>query len=277
MPTLDAPRKAFAFFGEMYRSGTPFTVGDLEATTGWSGQTAPTYISKKWSDFLEYNKTAGVYRVKMEFRRLSEQEFLDHFSQKTPIFGKYKRISFNSVVTYEFLLPLAREPELRTILDELFYADSIENRVREVGLDEVRTWLAQSDDEDESEYVRRVVCYLADLFSGYSVHHVNGRFRPKELRTHAEAAMLLEDYERYLIDETTASVRFIIPIPSSRAETFDGRGQEAAIDDVVAIRKMFIALFAEAVVRTVKGEDEIWLMEESEHGRNLFVWERDRD
>jgi hypothetical protein len=277
MPTLDTARAAYRFFRARYQSGMTFTVAELEAETGWSGQTAPTYIRKKWSDFLDYNRNADVYRVKTEFRRLSEQEFLDHFSQKTPIFGKYKRTSFSSMLTYEFLLPLAREPELRTILDELFYADSIENRVREVGLDEVRTWIQQDDDEDESEYVQKVVHHLADLFSGYSVHHVSGRFRPKELRTHAEAATLLEDYERYLIDETTAAVRFIIPIPSSRSSSFDGGGASVTVDEVVAIRKMFIALFAEAVVRTVKGEDEIWLLEESEHGRSLFVWERDRD
>ncbi|MEI9937437.1 MAG: hypothetical protein WDO69_09450 [Pseudomonadota bacterium] len=39
---------------------------------------------------------------------------------------KYKRATYDAVVTYEFLLPLTQEGKLRLALDELFYRDTVE-------------------------------------------------------------------------------------------------------------------------------------------------------
>jgi hypothetical protein len=44
-------------------------------------------------------------------------------------------------------------------------------------------------------------------------------------------------------------------------------------DEVRRVRKLFFLLFVETVVRTVKGEDEIWLVE-SGVDRRLCRWER---
>ncbi len=41
------------------------------------------------------------------------------------------------------------------------------------------------------------------------------------------------------------------------------------------MREFFFALFVEAVVRIVNGEDVIWLLEESPLGRILHTWEYD--
>jgi hypothetical protein len=91
---------------------------------------------------------------------------------------------------------------------------------------------------------------------------------------------------RYLIDETTAVVRFIIPSQTGMFTLFDTlesvgdlRGLFDAPDDealeteVDLVRKLFFLLFVETVVRTVKGEDEIWLVE-SRVCHRLYRWER---
>jgi len=276
MASLDGPRKAFRFFGEMYSAGRTFTIDDLKAATGWTGKTPKTYMQKKWSDFLA-EEVGGRYRVKLEFQRLSESQFLQHFSQKTPMFTRYTRTRYESVVAYEFLLPLAREPELRATLDELFFLDSIINRLKELGIDEVSRWFPRTEGESDSKLLERAARQVGAMFGGFSVAHVNGRFRIKDLATRAQVADLMKRYDRYLIDETTAVVRFLIRVPSSASTGFDSPGQAVESVEIDRVRRMFIALFAEGLVRVVKEEDEIWLIEDSDEGRRLFVWERQTD
>jgi len=273
MASLDPVRAAFAFFGAHYANGTTFTQDDLKAVTGWTGQTPRTYITKKWKDFLA-RQSDGSYRVKLEFLRLSEGQFLQHFSQSTPLFTRYDRVRYESVIQYEFLLPLAREPELRATLDELFYLDSIVNRLRELGASQVERWFPRGSGEVDDTYLARAASHVGDLFGGFSVSHVDGRFRIADLNTRAGAADLMKRYGRYLIDETTAVVRFLIRMPSSASNDFAKPGAVINDDELTSIRQLFMDLFAEGLVRIVKEEDEIWLIEESDYGRKLFVWER---
>ncbi len=93
--------------------------------------------------------------------------------------------------------------------------------------------------------------------------------------------MLVAD-ERYIIDETTASVRFIIPIAATKItdqqviDQIDVRAsglEQDAATEVGAVHWLFFNLFVEAVVRMVEGEDEIWLVEEA-GGSAASVWER---
>jgi len=273
MASLDAPRRAFAFFGQKYASGETFTVEELKEATGWTNNTPRSYISKKFKDFLA-RETDGSYRVKLEFQRLNEGQFLQHFSQSTPIFTRYNRTRYESLVEYQLLMPLAREPELRASLDELFYRDSIVNRLRELGASEVERWFVRAEGEDEGQFLGRAAGLIGDMFGGFSVSHVDGRFRIHDLLTRSEAADLLKQYGRYLVDETTAVVRFLIRIPDSASDSFDSPGQPADAELFGRVRRMFIALFAEGLVRVVKEEDEIWLIEDSDLGRRLFVWER---
>ena len=96
---------------------------------------------------------------------------------------------------------------------------------------------------------------------------------------------MLTENQRYLVDETTAVVRFIVPLHRSR-DTRDGdflsavvsRASANELDEPVhgeleQVRWAFFQLFAEAVVRTVKGEDEVWLLESGPENR-LYVWEK---
>ena len=109
-----------------------FTIADLNAATGWKGQTAQTYVNKQWEQLL-VKDAGGGYSVRPEFSRLTPEQFLRRFTQKKPIYSEYDRTLFGQTVIYEFLLPLTRETQLKDALDELFYKDALEQRMREIG------------------------------------------------------------------------------------------------------------------------------------------------
>ena len=52
------------------------------------------------------------------------------------------------------------------------------------------------------------------------------------------------------------------------------RDASAIEEEVGAIRGLFFNFFVEAVVKTVLGEDEVWLVETTQQGPRLFVWAR---
>ena len=60
---------------------------------------------------------------------------------------------------------------------------------------------------------------------------------------------------RYLIDETTAIVRFIFPCD----------------EDEEAVRWFFNTLFVESIIQVVNGEAEIWMVESGMQNR-LHIW-----
>jgi hypothetical protein len=104
--------------------------------------------------------------------------------------------------------------------------------------------------------------------------------------TRQQAGTLLTEGGSYLVDESTASVRFIVPCKhgvgtfEDALNSLDNLGNPPSLLDPVelnaeaaVIRKLFFALFAEAVVRTVRGEDEIWLIEAGVCHR-LYRWSR---
>ncbi len=65
---------------------------------------------------------------------------------------------------------------------------------------------------------------------------------------HAELATRLQrEGGRYLVDETTAMARFIIP----------WRSEQAA----ATARLFFENMFAQSVLQVVNGEEEVWMLE----------------
>jgi hypothetical protein len=50
---------------------------------------------------------------------------------------------------------------------------------------------------------------------------------------------------------------------------------QAIADEVALVHWLFFNVFAEAVVRTVEGEDVIWLIEETPRKRRLYVWQKE--
>ena len=91
---------------------------------------------------------------------------------------------------------------------------------------------------------------------------------------------------RYLIDETTAMVRFIFPCGEPKPNRYlrsanyleelaigaDGGDTERQAN---AIRVFFYILFVESIVQVVDGEDEIWLLESGMKNR-LHIWRVNR-
>ena len=252
------------------------------AAANWTKSTVQTYISKQLRELIE-RQPDGKLLVRPEFKRVGEEKFLKRATQKRQLFATYDRMKYREVVRYEFLLPLTREDQLRGALDDLFDDDTIRQRLSEIGLAQLDKWIKRNDEESEDRYFDRICDLISEMFGGYSISHVTGRYRSASLKRREEAARMLAADERYIIDETTAAVRFMIPIKSTKTEErrsvdaigFDESGLDAsAVQEISLVHSLFFSIFVEAVVRMVEGEDEIWLLEEAGRNRSLYVWQR---
>ncbi|MYE47194.1 MAG: hypothetical protein F4X25_10730 [Chloroflexi bacterium] len=284
MPRDKRQRAAYEFFLAQLDANEAFTVQDLVAATGWAESSVTTYLNKQYHELVE-RRPGETLRVRPRFRRISWERFRRLSTQRRQIFQEYRRRSYDAVVQYEFLLPLTREDQLRESLDSLFFVDAIRQRLDEIDIDELRSWVGQKPEERVGDYLQRLTEVVGRTFGGYSVSHVNGRFRDRDLLTREDAARLVAGRDAYIIDETTASVRFIVPIASTERQhegTFadsgvdvpHGQAANDAAEEVGLIRRLFFGLFVEAVVSSIQGEAEIWLIERGPQGERLFVWER---
>ncbi|MDT7809815.1 MAG: hypothetical protein QOJ70_3628 [Acidobacteriota bacterium] len=253
---------------------------------GWAKSTVETYITKQWRDLVE-RLPDGKILVKPDFQRFSEEQFLDLATQNRKVFSKYRRVKYDDIVTYEFLLPLTREDQLRKALDELFYKDTVRHRLLEIGLTKAASFLPRGEEESDDEYIEKICGAVSRHFGGYSISHVSGRYRAANLTTRENAASMLIHDERYIIDETTASVRFIIPLEATMTAEPDSTSEGSLFEpaqtsdigkdvnkEISLVRFLFFDLFVEAIVRMVKEEDEIWLVEEAAGSRILYAWRR---
>jgi len=164
------------------------------------------------------------------------------------------------------------------------YRDHLLQGAREIGEATLATILPRNTGEASGAYVDRVVVKVSSLLSGYSIGHVNGRFRAGDLKTLTDAALTLAARGRYLVDETTAVVRFLLPLAGSKkshGSQFDVTKQ-ASIDSTTfaaeldVARRLFIAFFVESMILDIHGEDEIWFLESGPGGERLYVLERER-
>jgi hypothetical protein len=270
-------KAVYAFLHEYARSGQTFTTNDLNTKMGWKGQTASTYRSKHFDAYLE-KVSKGVYKVLPEFKRVTWDEFQEIVTQVRHPFASYNRATYQAVVVYDFLMPLTREDKLRKALDELFYRDTLERRIREVGLAEMAKTIQRQPGDSDDEYMDRIIAFIDDRIGGFSISHVSGRFRTGTILARQKAAEELAQDRPYLIDETTAVVRFIIPCQSSKtphgvdfdlSEPPPAREVEIA-REVARIRTVFFELFVEALVPTIRGEKLIWMLETTPKGQRLY-------
>lgn len=267
---------------EFLRSSGPngeFKLTELTKATGWTHQTADTHISKHYRDWV-ISLGGGKFKVLPEFQRITKEQFLRHCSQIRKIFTDYTVSQYIAISVFEFLLPMSRETQLRSTLDGLFYADALSQRFDELGNARLEKMIPREHKETVDSYRVRLISQVSDWFGGYSIALVSGRFRAASLRTRKEAVEHQAETGRpYLIDETTAVVRFIVPMPSSKLEEgFSGtldlsRSQGAVAVEAQRVRDLFFAIFVEAVIRIVNGEDVIWLLEDSPLGKVLHTWE----
>ena len=108
------------------------------------------------------------------------------------------------------------------------------------------------------------------------------------LLTHEESVSYSKEYGHYLADETTAVVRFIFPIGKSRPLQTSNRSkidyaglfsseneiEEADRNESNLVRWFFAKLFVQAIVETVDGEAQIWMVESGMNSR-LYIWKNE--
>lgn len=270
-------QKAFDFLVQHGKSGRPFKLEELIKTSGWTQGTAEIYLSKKFSDLVE--KKSGVYHVTPEILRVRYEDFKDLYRQKQRLFTDYVRKTSQKVLVYEFFMPLSREDRLREALDNLFYKDTIQQRIKEIGVEKIRTGLNLPKTTSDDKVAEFVIDFMDNTIGGYSLHLVNGRFRAGSLTTRKEVVSRPFSQGPYLVDEITAVVRFILPVsesqePVSQMNLFEPAKDTVSSDELAEqMRWLFLNFFAEAVTRVVKKEDEIWLLESGMRS-SLYRWVR---
>lgn len=279
----DAQRKAFDFLLDKFTKHEPFTKAEFQDATGWDKPgTFDTYWSKQYETLCVPLDGGKSYRVSEAFRRFTIWEkFRNHVTQNRHVASDYNTFTYDTVLLFDFFMPLTNEGYLRTSLDALFYKDSIVARLKSVGIDKVKTQIPPNAGENDQQYLDRVCNWISGKFIGYSISHVNGRYRAGNLKSMAEAYEAMAKISgRYLVDETTAIVRFIFPCGKpaenkfhSSADYFEklvGDGEQTK-DEAAKIRWFFYALFVQSIVEIINGEDEIWLLE-SGYKNKLHIW-----
>lgn len=281
MGKLDNQRAVFQFLLEHYRSQALFTKNDLEHKTNWQGTSFPTYWSKQYKT-LVIPVDKNQYRVSESFRPFSTWDsFRNLVTQVRRASSEYTSLTYNDLIIYEFFMPLTNEGHLRTALDALFYKNTIMSRLKTLDKKKLHKLIPKEQNEPDSDYMERVCEWVSDRFGGYSISHVSGRFRAAPLATMKDAATIQQDGSRYLIDETTAVVRFIFPcgVPIKRSPPLSSRhfedeeveNADKEPQDAKAIRWLFGALFVQSIIQVVNGEDEIWMVESGRRNR-LHIW-----
>ncbi|MEX2237971.1 MAG: hypothetical protein WEB00_10590 [Dehalococcoidia bacterium] len=271
-------KTAFEFFKARALAGGKFGVDELGTATGWKPRTAKTHIDKHWKELIR-DEGGGIYTVLQEILGIGEDDFLEVARQRQFVFRRYERHTYSAYAQYELLLPLTQEAKLRAALDDLFYTDSLRQRISEIGLPNIAKEIPRHHSETDDAYINRLLDFIGERFGGYSIGQVSGRYRAGDLLARNEAAELLLKHRRYLVDETTAVVRFIVKATGSRinhGRDFNPSAQGLASlpfagpRELEEVRFLFFRLFLEAVVRTVN-EEEVWLIEEYGTQRFLHV------
>lgn len=277
MATEDNIHRTFEFLLRNAQTGRQFTPGDLARASGWTLINTNTNLKKRLSDLVQ--KKNGSYVASPELLRVRLEDFKDLFRQKQRLFTDYAFRVTPSVLVYEFFMPLAREDRLREALDNLFFLDTVRQRIREITIPRIRGAIGLPAETPDDEIVALVIQFVETTIGGYSLYLVNGRFRVGVLATREDVAARPSSLGPYLIDETTAGVRFILPIDTPgdepRQMTLFEPAQMATRPDERAdqVRWLFLNIFAEAVTRVVKKEDEIWLVESGMRSA-LYRWVR---
>jgi len=184
------------------------------------------------------------------------RKFKQHVTQVRRVVTNYEPSS-SEVMIYDFLMPLTNEAHLRTTLDALFFKDTILARLKTIGVPELANNLPKPPSETDDAYLDEILKFIDGHFIGYSISHVDGRFRSGKLRTQDDVAELQKKGERYLIDETTAVARFIFPY--------------ADAIELAAVRYLFRILFVRSIIQLVNGEEQIWMLETGPQNK-VHIW-----
>lgn len=270
-------RADWEYFRARAEDGASFTIADFLTGTGrkMTDQSVRTYISKHYEDFLE-KTAAGGWKVIRDFLNITFDDFTPMFRQKEGVLTFYDRSLHRDFLVFEFFLPLTHERRLRAALDKLFYEDTVRERLRGIGAARLSRHLRRNEGEQDDAYIERLVQLVGDTFGGYSISHVSGRFRAsiEGILSLSDSATRIAAGGQYLIDETTAVVRFIVPCGRGAKQDPDDFDEAEVVNQpedlqlfgdvemsAAELRALFHLVFVEAIVRQVRGEHEIWLIE----------------
>jgi hypothetical protein len=274
---------AFEFLCARLADRSPFTKQELAVAAGFSADQLERCLQ---SDVRRYllDLDAGRFLVSRRFKNVDCFETFSPLVTPEPTVIEYTHETYEALISFELLLPLTQEDNLRTALDDLFYRDTVEDLVRDLhDSRQLESAIRRDVEESEESYIERAIQAVAELFGGYSIAHVNGRYRSGAIASYEDAAKLIVDRTRYLTDETTAIVRFVAPLKSTRrlhGVRFDLKEQPGGVDrqllttEIESIRALFFGVFVNALVRTIRGERAVWLLEESPAGRKLYTFEK---
>lgn len=258
-------KRAFDFLITHAQEKNSFSVEQFSTETGWSIPETRERISNRLSDLI-YQEGERFF-AKPEILRVRLDDFKELLDQKKRLFADYVLEVSSSVLIYEFFMPLTREDRLREALDNLFYRDTIDQRIQEIGIPGIRAGLKLSSDYSEDKIRGMVFDFIESTIGGYSIYLVNGRYRADVLASRAEVVSRPFASGPYIVEETTAIVRFVLPVETDAGKFEHGKILEPA-SAVSGTQKragllswLFLNFFAEALIRVVQKEDEIWLLE----------------
>lgn len=253
-------KAAFKFLREHLHSQEAFTRDEFIEVTGWEKPgTLDTYLRKHYKGLIEKVDTTHFRVTDSFWKFITWRKFKAHVTQVRRAVTNYEP-KVSKVLIYDFLMPLTNEEHLRMTLDSLFYKDRVKARLKTVGV----TTLADNFHRDaglsDDQYLEQVLDFMKQWFAGYSITHVDGRYRSDTLLTQAAASAMEKQGQRYLIDETTAVTRFIFPYRSDA--------------ELKAVKYLFQILFIRSIIQLVNGEEQIWMVESGSAGSQLHIWER---
>jgi hypothetical protein len=271
MAKHDTQRAAHEFLLQHLLSGKPFKLAEFIAVTGWDKPgTYRTYLQKQYRGLIENVEggpfritNTGQYRVTESFRKLVEwPKFRQHVTQVRATGARDYSRSTAKVLIYDFLMPLTHETSLRMTLDALFFKETLLAKLRTIEGLELGKHFTRHSEESDDDYFGHVLKFIEDHFLGYSISHVDGRFRSLGILDYDEVAAVSKGGRRYLIDETTAVTRFIFPYDTD--------------DELETVRFLFQGLFVRSMIQLVEGEGQIWMLENGPD-RRVHVWRAPQD
>lgn len=193
----------------------------------------------------------------------------------------YSIFCHDQIVIFEFILPLTNEGQLRSALDALFYKDSVMKRLESIDVKVLEKYFKSSGHGDYDSLFETICTWISEKFTGYSISHVSGRYRAHDLCLLQDAHRFIKEGGNYLVDETTAIVKFIFPLGESTQlnefsfesdlDDFEPRSSREILKEYGKIRFLFFKLFVQNIIEVVSEEDEIWMMESGLKHR-LYSW-----
>lgn len=206
---------------------------------------------------------------------------MEHAAKKNHVATDYSIFCYDNLIIYEFFMPLTNEAKLRNSLDALFYKDSVMKRLKSIDIQILEKYFLRNETENIETYLENICDWVSVKLNGYSISHVSGRFRAKDLCTVHDAYRYIENGENYLVDETTAVAKFIFPCGKNKIvnnlsfepdlESYDETESEELKKEYKKIRFLFFKLFVQNIIHIINEEDEIWMMESGLRNR-LYSW-----